>query len=65
MLTDLDFNQPPARWRLAFGGPQLEKKCVASRRHALEFFQPGPEFFELAPAHRAFFCHPILLRAKT
>src|SRR5207249_1980670 len=64
VLTDLYFNQAPARWILALGCPKLEKQCIASRRHLLEFVQPGPEFFELAPTHSAFFGHPIVAASQ-
>src|SRR6516225_4537467 len=64
VLADLYFDQAPARWILALGCPQLEQQCIASWRHLLEFFKPSPEFFELAPAHRAFFSYPIVAASQ-
>ena len=54
VFCDLDFYHSPSGWILAFGGAKFEQQCVAGRGHALEFGQPGPEFFELAGARNPY-----------
>ena len=54
-----DLHQAPPDRGCRFGLPELDEQLVAFDFHALEFFEPFPELFELAPAHGALFADPI------